>query len=237
MRFCLVISLMFCQAVGFSQGLFEYFKLTAADDGPEKFDRIIVDFNWDSWLDTPPSITTSATSLGFNAYWYKDIPLGKKSHVALAIGLGLGSHNVHHNGEFINESTGNGFTGLYARPANVSWKKNKFAANYIDVPIELRLRNMNIRPKSEDGRTKSIRVYPGFKAGVLVNNHVKWKDKEIKYKVYDLKNVTRYRYGLTLRVAFNKFAISGFYSLSPLFEKGKGVQLYPISLGFSWIRF
>ena len=51
MSFCLVISLMFCQAVGFSQGLFEYFKLTAADDGPEKFDRIIVDFNWDWWLD------------------------------------------------------------------------------------------------------------------------------------------------------------------------------------------
>ena len=54
---------------------------------------------------------------------------------------------------------------------------------------------------------------------------------------YNIDNMLRYRYGMTLRIAFNKFAIHGFYSLTPLFVKEKGDQLYPISVGVSWIRF
>jgi len=222
----------------YSQGLFEYFKLTADDDGPEKFDRIVVDFNWDSWLEIPTGIKTGYYSLGLNAYWYKDIPLNKKSTLAFAFGMGFGSHNVHHNGELLTvDSAGTSFTGLYPLSQTTSWRKNKFTANYIDIPFELRIRNMYIQSKNEDAGTKSIRFYPGFKVGVMVNNHTKWRDDNIKYKVYNLKNVLRYRYGVTLRVAFNKIAISGFYSLTPLFEKGKGQQIYPISIGVSWIRF
>lgn len=239
MRLLLVTISLLIGSTGFSQGLFEYFKLTADDDGPEKFDRIVVDFNWDSWLGTPPGIKTGTYSFGVNAYWYKDIPLNKKSTIALAFGLGIGSHNVHHNGEFLLtiDSTGNSFTGLHVLPQTRTWRKNKFTANYLDIPFELRIRNMHIQPKKEDGKTKSIRFYPGFKIGVLVNDHTKWKDDEIKFKVYNLKNTNLFRYGVSLRVAFNKFAISGFYGLTPLFQKGKGEQLYPISVGISWIRF
>ena len=237
MRHIFTVLAICLQLSGFSQGLFEYFKLTAADDGPEKFDRIAVDFTLDSWMGLPADVETNVASLGLNACWYKDIPLGKKSRVAIAFGLGVGSHNVHHNGEFVHETSGNSYTDLHPLSTTTEWKKNKFVANYIDVPIELRFRNMNIKPRSEDRRTKSFRFYPGFKVGALLNNHVKWKDDEIKYKVYNIKNVLRYRYGVTLRIAFNKFAVFGFYSLSPLFESGKGVELYPISIGVSWIRF
>ena len=221
-----------------SQGLFEYFKLTADDDGPEKHDRIVVDFNWDSWLNTPSQITTGTYSVGVNAYWYKDIPLDSASKVAIAFGLGIGSHNVHHNGQILtSDSAGTSFTGLYPLAQGTTWKKNKFTANYLDIPFELRLRNMYINPKNPEKDFKSFRFYPGFKVGVLVNDHSKWRDDDLKYKVYDFKNMNLFRYGATLRIAFNKFAISGFYSLSPLFQKGKGTELYPISVGISWIRF
>ncbi|MBT5402916.1 MAG: outer membrane beta-barrel protein [Crocinitomicaceae bacterium] len=238
MKRLFVIILFSLATTCYTQGLFEYFKLTADDDGPEKFDRISVDFNWDSWLGVKEEIKTGTVSIGLNAYWYKDMPFGKKSRVSLAIGLGIGSHNVHHNGEFISiDSAGVSYTGLYARSQESVWKKNKVTSNYIDIPLELRFRNMNIKSKKEGGKTKSFRFYPGFKFGLMVNNHVKWKDAKIKYKVYNIDNMLRYRYGMTLRIAFNKFAIHGFYSLTPLFAKEKGDQLYPISVGVSWIRF
>ncbi|MFT7614107.1 MAG: hypothetical protein ACI9J3_003089 [Parvicellaceae bacterium] len=238
MKLLICSILMILSSTSFSQGLFEYFKLTADDDGPEKFDRIAVDINWDSWLGAPVDIKTGNYSIGVNAYWYKDIPLNKKSTIAFAFGLGFGSHNVHHNGQLLNlDSAGNNFTGLYPLSQGTAWKKNKFTANYFDIPIELRFRNMYIQPKNEGANFKKIRIYPGFKFGVMVNNHTKWRDDNIKYKVYNLKNVLKYRYGATVRVAFNKIAFSAFYSLSPLFEKGKGQEMYPISIGVSWIRF
>jgi len=40
--YCLVFLMPFSVS---SQGLFEYFKLTADGDGPEKFDRIVVYFD------------------------------------------------------------------------------------------------------------------------------------------------------------------------------------------------
>ncbi len=221
-----------------AQGLFEYFKLTADDDGPEKFDRIAVDFNWDSWLNTPENIKTGNYSIGVNAYWYKDIPLNPRSTVALAIGLGVGSHNVHHNGQFLTlDSAGTSFTGLYPLPKETTWRKNKYTATYLDLPLELRFRNMYIESRRKDAGYRTFRFYPGFKFGVLVNDHTKWRDDNIKYKIYNLKNTNWFRYGVTARLAFGKIAFTGYYSLTPLFQKGKGEQLTFYSLGISWIRF
>jgi len=58
MKGLFVIILFSLASTCYTQGLFEYFKLTADDDGPEKFDRISVDFNWDSWLGAKEEITT-----------------------------------------------------------------------------------------------------------------------------------------------------------------------------------
>lgn len=235
-RLILIIAIL-VPSIVHSQGLFEYFKLTADDDGPEKFDRIGVDLNWDTWLNTPPEIETGYFSIGVNAHWYKDIPLGKRSHVALAIGLGIGVHNVHHNGELVSiEIDGQEYTKLQVLPKNMDWRKNKYSVTYVDIPFELRFRNMSIKPKKEDRKNKQFRFYPGFKIGLLVNDHTKWKDNHSKYKAYNLSNTLPYRYGVSCRVGFNKLVVHAFYSLTPIFEKGKGSELYPFSLGISWLR-
>lgn len=236
MRKCIIIFLCcFCSLVN-AQGLFEYFKLTADDDGPEKFDRIAVDLNYDRWLNTPKGIETGNFSIGVNAYWYKDIPLDSASHIAFAFGLGVSAHNVHHNGEFTTtQINGQTITQLNVRPTTDSWRKNKYLVSYLDMPFELRLRNMHIKSKKKN-KTRSFRFYPGIKAGLLINDHTKWVTDDLKYKLYNMENILPYRYGLTAKLGFNKFVISAFYSLSPMFEKGKGPELYPISIGLSWIR-
>ena len=47
-----------------SQGLFEYFKLTADGDGPEKFDRIVVDITLTQWLESIEGVDQSIYSFG-----------------------------------------------------------------------------------------------------------------------------------------------------------------------------
>lgn len=209
-----------------SNGLLSYFKLTADDTKHERFDRIAVDFYQTSFRNVPEGIEQGRFSLGVSAYWYKDLPLGEKSRVSFAFGAGFSSYNIHHNGVFYEKD---GYTHFDKLPDSVSWKKNKLATNYLDIPFEFRLRKMK-------GKNK-FRFYPGFKAGFLVNDHTKWKTKDVKYKFFNLPNTLIYHYGATLRLVWNKIALYGYYSLTPLFDYGKGVEIYPIGIGVSWIRF
>ena len=82
----------------------------------------------------------------------------------------------------------------------------------------------------------NFKLYLGFKAGVLVNDHSKYKNENIKYKVYNLKNVLRYRYGPYIRLGFNKISLVGFYSMTSIFNEN-GENLIPFHVGVSWMRF
>ena len=237
MRACLFLLVLFYQINGFGQGLFEYFKLTADGDGAEKFDRIFVDFTWTQWMEQVPGVDQGIYSFGISAGWMKDIPLGKKSNVALAIGVGFDSHNFHHNGDFelIQNADGSLYTDLVSRNGVAELSKNKYAVNYVDIPVEIRLRTMN---KTTEKKMKyNFRFYLGFKAGVLVNDHFKINDQISKRKIFSLPNTLPYRYGPTLRVGLNKLSFVGFYSLTSIFKENKGVALTPFNVGLSWMRF
>lgn len=220
-----------------AQGLFEYFKLTADDDGPEKFDRIVLDINYNSFLKPPPGIKLGYYSFGVSAYWFKDVPLGKKSNIAFAFGLGFDSHNVHNNGKVVNNVNSNGdvFVDLQPYPDGQKYRRNKLSFNYVELPVELRIRTMN--RSLEERMGFNFRLYLGFKGGVLVNDHYKFVDADSKIKVYNLQNTNWYRYGPTVRIGFNKIAFCGFYSLTSIFQKDKGVNLVPFSVGISFMRF
>ena len=236
MKRLLIVFFYFYSLTGSSQGLFEYFKLTADGDGAEKFDRIIVDFTWTQWMESVPGVDQGVFSFGIGATWMKDIPLGKRSNISLALGLGFDSHNFHHNGtfEFTTNADGSTFTTLASRNGASELDKNKYALNYIDLPFEFRLRTMN---KTMEKRMKfNFRFYLGFKAGILVNDHLKISDNVSKRKIFDLPNTLPYRYGPTLRIGFNKIAFVGFYSLTSVFKENQGTSLTPFNIGLSWMR-
>ncbi len=92
--------------------------------------------------------------------------------------------------------------------------------------------------KSREERRKfNFRFYPGFKVGYMLGNHTKLVTPATKIKVYRTANVLPYRYGPTLRIGFNKISFVAFYSLTGIFESGKGVELNTFSIGISWLRF
>lgn len=218
-----------------AQGLFKYFKWTAYSDGPEKMDHIVLDLNHDRFQTVPTGITQGYFSIGVDAYMFHDHPINKKGTMAWALGLGFSGMNVHHNGQLVYNVEGdNVVTDLIPYPPGLKFYKNKISLNYVEVPFEFRIRTMNT--SIEERNVANFRFYMGFKGGVLVNSHTKYKDDEIKVKVYDIENLMMYRYGPTLRIGFKKLSFHAFYSLTSIFEAGKGPQLYPFSVGLSWMR-
>lgn len=218
-----------------AQGLFKYFKWTAYSDGPEKMDHVVLDINHDRFQTLPDGITQSYFSIGVDAYMFHDHPINRKGTIAWALGLGFSGMNVHHNGQFIYHVEGdNVTTQLMPYPDGLNIKKNKINLNYVEIPFEFRFRTMN--QSIEERNVANFRFYLGFKGGILVNSHTKYKDEEGKIKVYDIDNLMLYRYGPTLRVGFKKLSFHAFYSLTSIFEEGKGPELYPFSLGLCWMR-
>ena len=224
-----------CQ-LALSQGILSYVKWEADSQGPEKFDRIVIDFTWNQWKTSPPNINQGVFSFGFSSSWFRDIPLGKKSNCALAIGLGFESLSFHHNGEFVELFDNNNVSNTQLIPlsSTTNVMKNKYAVNYVDIPVEFRIRTIN---KTLEDRMKfNFKLYLGFRTGVLVNDHTKYRDNEQKIKVFNLPNTMPYRYGPYVRLGFNKIAFVGYYSLTSIFDE-KSVNLTPFSIGLSWMRF
>jgi hypothetical protein len=227
----LVLVLVLSQAQ--AQSIFDYYQglFTSEEKGTDLQDRLLLELNWNSWLETPAGIDLRPVSIGFNVYRMYDIPFKKGGAVSFAFGYGFSSHNVHNNGAFVvgtDSASGNSFTALEPFDPAYEYRKNKIAVNYVDVPLELRIRTKGAR---------KFRLTAGFKAGVLVSDHTKTIDDDQKVKVYNLKNVMKYRYGAYGRIGFGRLIFTGYYALTPLFKKGRGEQLFPISAGIVFILY
>ncbi|MCX6296111.1 MAG: outer membrane beta-barrel protein [Bacteroidetes bacterium] len=172
-------------------------------------DHIVVDFSFDSYRNLPKDINQKPYSLGGNAYLMWDYPFGY-GPFSFAIGAGFSTHDVHTNGR-ITYSIDGKYTSFV--PITTKYSTNKFSCNYMEIPIELR-----IRTKGE----KSFKLSLGGKVGYGYNIHTKYADVDGKIKVYRIKNVNPFRYGISFRIGYNKFNFQGYYALSELFKKGSG---------------
>ena len=236
-----IISILFFVFIVFStncsaQGLFKYFNWTAYSDGAERIDHLVLDLNVDRFQQMPHNIKQGYFNIGVDVYMFHDHPINKKGTLAWAVGAGFSGMNIHHNARiaYSADMDGNIMTEWMPYADNFEFKKNKINLNYVEVPFELRIRSM--KESVEDRKVTNFRLYLGFKAGYLVNSHTKFRDSESKIKVYNIKNLLQYRYGPTVRIGFKKIAFHGFYSLTSIFEEGKGPALYPFAIGFTWMR-
>ncbi len=196
--------------------------------GLSNYDRnvLLIELTHSNWSDVPAGIDVEGKSRGFNFYFMNDYGLGE-SNVSFAVGLGLGTDNVFTNGQFIETEDS---TFLRPLDSEIDYKKNKLATTFLDLPIELRV-------KTNPGNNgKSFKVAAGFKAGLLINNHTKFKTKDDKIKVHGIDNIESFRYGPTARIGYGDFSINGFMQLNELF-KDEGPQMKPWSVGITFNGF
>ena len=199
----------------------------------KKLFTIGLDVYADIWQDVPEEqIKTGTINPGVNIFGTYNFLFGK-SNISFSPGLGIGVHNMF-NHSFVRTTDDSTFF-VPINKDTINYKKSKFVLTYLDIPLELRY-------KSEGG----FRVAIGFKFGFLIQSHTKYKGDDyieptnndlVIYKKTKIKHLETNRYGFTARIGYKWLNLWGYYQLSTLFEKGKGPEMYPISVGLTIIPF
>jgi len=190
---------------------------------------------WQNTPSQPASLNTQTINRGYNAYIMLDNPIGN-TNFSFAFGIGISTHNLYSNCipfEVLDSSNKpTGVTEFLAIQDVYKYKKNKLCLFYSDIPVEIRFRTKNAGD--------NFKIAVGFKAGYLVQSHTKYEgdrfdniEGTIKYKEYRIANIEKIRYGITGRIGYGRYNLTGFYSLTPLFSKEKGPDMFPISIGLA----
>ncbi len=76
-------------------------------------------------------------------------------------------------------------------------------------------------------------ISAGVVGGVKISSYTKVKYGRTKDKNHSGFNINPFEYEATARIGLNKVGLFGTYSMTPLFESGKGPKLTPFTIGFS----
>jgi hypothetical protein len=184
----------------------------------------------DIWMNAPSGMTTRTINQGVQVFGTYNTPFGK-SNFSFAIGVGISIHNMFWNYRFQGDSVNFQFVKI---ADSLSYKRSKLSMPYFELPIEFRL------------KTKSkVSVGLGFKVGYMVYAHSKYVGDDyifngantLKASFKGIKNIEKFGYGPTARIGYKWFNVTGYYSLASIFQKGKGPDMYPISVGFVLMPF
>lgn len=150
-------------------------------------------------------------------------------YVGLTTGLGFSFTSIAFNNNYVLTDTPDTLTAMIDTVHTYS--KNKLKASYLTVPLLLEF-NTNA------DASKSFYLAAGVVGAVRMTSKVKRKG-EFDGKKFVQKD--KGRYGLNsfkldamVRMGYSDFGVFASYSLLPLFEDGKTVDLYPLTFGLSF---
>ncbi len=202
-------------------------------------DRFAVDLLGTNWIykGSDPrmnGLQTKWWSRGINVYFYWDFRI-KKSRVSFAPGIGYSCANIYSRHGLWEDSTGTSFrplTEINSGVAESSYKVNKVTLQYVDIPLELRIRT------NPDKFNNCFKFAIGFKAGIRVDAHTKQKTKigntvkvdvERRYPDFSL-----FHMGPTFRFGYSSFNITAYYGVLNVFKKDRGPKANAFAVGISF---
>jgi len=180
-------------------------------------------------------------SLNFYEHFFKIY----QHHFGFVTGLGLEYNNyelkhnvrlIENGGSFVNNNV-NTYNQNYTWgvvDSTVNFSKNRFKTFYIDAPFLFEI-------NTGDHKNKSFHLSAGAIVGYKFTTRMKYlyKDNGNQQKVKDDKdfNTNPFKVALTARVGYGWLNFFATYSLTPLFESGRGPELYPVSIGMTLLGF
>ena len=191
-------------------------------------DRLIFEVNYTSWLGASKDIKPDWKCIGFGFYTLFDKPI-KNSNFSFGYGLGFYGHNYSSNAKFNYQldSISQNVTTLI-QPRKDSYSANRYNERSIEIPLELRFRS----------KTPTIfKMMIGAKIGYVLSDFKKTNDADGKVRVYNIKNVNPWRYGVVFRIGVEQVCLTASYYFSEVFtDKGpKGIN--PFSIGIAIIPY
>lgn len=158
----------------------------------------------------PNSFAPSNRSNSYAIQIFREHIIGL-SHFALAGGLGYSGQHYHGNVHIEVLENGEQNEVLLSQD---SYKRNRFATEYMDVLVEFRYRGI----ANKKGRF--TRVYLGGFLGYRTNaySHLRTSNYEVKY--YHIDGFNPVRYGVYVRTGKGPINLSASLGLSPIFTSG-----------------
>lgn len=151
-----------------------------------------------------------------------------KNYIGLVSGMGLSFNNYRfensytlQKGQFMTEP-------VSLNPDNLS--KTKLAITYLNVPLLL---EFQVPVNHNEGR---LFVNAGIIGGVKIGSHTKVKYGDKKDKDRSGFNLNAFKYEATARIGYKDICLFANYSLTPLFQSGKGPELTPFTIGISFLN-
>jgi hypothetical protein len=157
------------------------------------------------------------------------VNLGITKHLGFVSALGLNFSNYRFDGNNSIDVDEDGIVVPLYAPSGVTYKKSKLSTAYVVLPVLLEAQI----PVSSHS---TINLGAGVIGAVKLGSYTKvvyYDDGKQKEKNRDDFSLNLLRYGVTARLGYEMVQIYGTCYLSPMFEKGKGPELYPFEIGLA----
>lgn len=192
-----------------------------------KYDRLMIDVVYNDWQGDKEIFQSPWYSIGINTSLMFDIPFTKANTIGFGWGVGFSHYNNHTKTNFDRNYQDNSTT-LSDLDSSLNIKRSKYAANYLEIPLELRFRTKGM---------KHVKFLIGGKIGYQLNAYTKTVEEieggDYKFKSFNFPDNNRLRYGATVRMGFRNISLYGAYFFSALFNDSESVSLTPVSMGLS----
>ncbi len=158
-----------------------------------------------------------------------------KDYVGLLVGVGLTYNSYGLKNNVSVQTRDSSATYAYTvQDSIMNFSKNKLRATYLNVPVML---EFNTSLDNDKSFHIAGGVIGGWKMGSITRQ--KWEDHGEKNQLRrkDEFNMTPFTLEASARVGYGNFTLFATYGLTPLFQKNKGPEVYPVTVGLQIVPF
>jgi hypothetical protein len=195
------------------------------------FDGYLSDF-WSTSLQPEDNYLALNTAKSYNwSFLLPCVNIGFTRHFGIAATLGIEWNKYRFDGNNCIAKDDYGVIGPTYPPEGIVYSKSKLVTTYATLPLILETQI----PLYNSHRT--INIGAGVIGAAKLGSHTKvvydtgGKQKE-KHK--DDFSLNTFRWGATGRIGYEFFQVYGTCYFTPMFESGKGPELYPFEVGIAF---
>jgi len=152
-----------------------------------------------------------------------------KHYVGVTTGLGFNFSSVAFRDDYLLSETADTLT-AFVDSVN-TYSKNKLKATYLTIPLLLEF-NTNA------DASKSFYLSAGVIGGVRLTSKVKrigeFEGKEFRQKDKGVYGLNSFKLDAAVRLGYSNWGLYANYSLLPLFDTQKTIEIYPLTFGLSY---
>ena len=164
-------------------------------------------------------------------FWEKYIPIAhEKFGLTTGAGLKYNSYDLVQDIVIVNQN--NLTSGFGDSTREIS--KNRFKTNSLYVPLML---ETNRGRDADHSFHLAVGGTVGYTYGTRTKQKYKQDGDEFKKKDRNDFNVNAFQFAAIARVGYGDFTLYATYNLTPLFDKNKGPEVYPFTVGLSLVSF